>query len=80
MSFEDISMRAVPEGHALHEDTTLDELHTSDEDRVEAEHLLHVAKDHSPFMSALDAGDIASLADIISVVRFFCNEEASLID
>ena len=44
-------------------------------DASEAEALLHEAREHSPFLEQLTAGDIASLAEVITVVGFETDEQ-----
>ena len=42
---------------------------------MEAEQLLHEAREHSPFLKELDEGDIASLAAVVSVFAFEAGEQ-----
>jgi len=48
---------------------------SSDTHELEAERLLREARDHSIFLRGFDAGDITSLANAISVVRFDRDEQ-----
>lgn len=48
---------------------------SSDTHELEAERLLRDARDHSIFLRGFDAGDVASLANAISVVSFDTDEQ-----
>ena len=54
------------------------ELSSETQDQLEAESLLRDARERSPFLKALDSGDLASLAQAVSIVGFDAGEQVMM--